>query len=123
MEPPSPSAGARAFSSSDSTAANPGRFGPSDRWAGHLRRYTRDALLRACAAANLQVERCEAWGFPVSALYHRHVYERHLVRHGPTRPARRQRPAMALLAALLQLDRLFVGVERGALGYLLLARR
>jgi hypothetical protein len=34
-----------------------------------------------------------------------------------------QRPAVAILGAALQVDRLFVGVERGALGYLLLARR
>ena len=106
-----------------SVPANPDRFGPSDRWAGHVRRYTRGALLATCGAAGLEVERCVAWGFPLSALYHRHVYERHLDRHGPSRPTRRQRPAMALLGALLQVDRLFVGVERGALGFLLLARR
>jgi hypothetical protein len=33
------------------------------------------------------------------------------------------RPAVAALGAALQLDRLFVGVESGALGYLLVARR
>jgi hypothetical protein len=75
------------------------------------------------AAAELAVTRCVAWGFPVSALYHRHVYERYVRRQGATQPQRRQRPALVLLAALLQLDRLFVGVERGSLGSLLLARR
>jgi SAM-dependent methyltransferase len=106
-----------------SVPADPARFGPSDRWAGHLRRYTRADLVTACAGAGLDVRRCLAWGFPVSALYHRHVYERRLARHGPFQPTRWQRPALAILGALLQLDRLFLGVERGALGYLLLAQR
>ena len=106
-----------------SVPRNPAWFGPSDRWAGHVRRYTRSALLRACEAGGLRVERCLAWGFPFSALYHRHVYGRLLDRHGPTAPKRWQRPAVAFLATLLQVDRLFVGIERGALGYLLLARR
>jgi SAM-dependent methyltransferase len=104
-----------------SVPANPKLYGPSDRWAGHVRRYTRPALLEACAAAGLTVHRCVGWGFPVSRLYHRHVYERYLGRHGPAAPQPRQRPLVMLAGALLQLDRLFVGVERGALGYLLLA--
>ncbi len=106
-----------------SVPANPDWFGPSDRWAGHLRRYSRAGLLDATAAVDLRVEKCVAWGFPVSALYHRHVYERHVDRHGAAEPKAWQRPAVALLRALLQIDRIFVGVERGALGYLLLARR
>jgi SAM-dependent methyltransferase len=99
------------------------RLGPSDRWAGHLRRYTREVLVGACERAGLHVERCVAWGFPFSALYHRHLYERRLDRHGAAPPRRWERPVLAALSLLLQVDRLFVGVERGALGYLLLARR
>lgn len=106
-----------------SVPADPELFGPSDEWAGHFRRYSRGALLDVCAAAGIVVERCSAWGFPLSRLYHRHVYERYLDRHGPSRPGGRHRPLVALLGALLQVDRLFVGVERGALGYLLLATR
>jgi SAM-dependent methyltransferase len=106
-----------------SVPANPAWFGPSDRWAGHRRRYSGSVLLGVAAAADLRVEKCVPWGFPVSALYHRHVYERHVDRHGAAAPKTWQRPAVALLRALLQIDRLFVGVERGALGYLLLARR
>jgi hypothetical protein len=71
----------------------------------------------------LTVERCVAWGFPVSALYHRTIYERHLDRRGAAPATARQRPAVAVLRALLQLDRLFLGHEHGALGYLVLARR
>jgi SAM-dependent methyltransferase len=99
------------------------RLGPSDRWAGHLRRYTRSKLLNVCARAGLRVDRCVAWGFPFSALYHRHLYERRLDRHGAAPPRRWERPALAVLGLVLQVDRLFVGVERGALGYLLLATR
>jgi SAM-dependent methyltransferase len=106
-----------------SVPANPKLFGPSDVWAGHVRRYTRPALIDACTAAGFEVVRCVGWGFPVSRLYHRHVYERYLNRRGPARPARRQKPLVTLLGVALQLDRLFVGVERGALGYLALAQR
>jgi SAM-dependent methyltransferase len=106
-----------------SVPANPKLYGPSDEWAGHVRRYSRAELLDVCTAAGLTVRRCSAWGFPLSRLYHRHVYERYLDRHGPTRPNGRHRPLIAAVGAVLQVDRLFVGVERGALGYLLLATR
>jgi SAM-dependent methyltransferase len=106
-----------------SVPANPKLYGASDIWAGHVRRYTRPALIDACTSAGFVVERCLGWGFPVARLYHRHVYERYLDRRGPAPPARRQQPLVRLLGGLLQLDRLFVGVERGALGYLALARR
>jgi SAM-dependent methyltransferase len=105
-----------------SVPANPKLYGSSDAWAGHVRRYTRPALIDACTSAGLTVERCLGWGFPVSRLYHRYVYERYLDRRGPAQPARRQKPLVSFLGAVLQLDRLFVGVERGALGYLALAR-
>jgi ubiquinone/menaquinone biosynthesis C-methylase UbiE len=106
-----------------SVPADPKRFGPSDRWAGHVRRYSRQELLSACEAGGFTVERCRAWGFPFAALYHRYLYERRLDRHGASAPRRWERPAIAVLSAILQIDRLFVGVERGALGYLLLATR
>jgi SAM-dependent methyltransferase len=106
-----------------SVPANPKLYGPSDVWAGHVRRYTRRELLEACSAAGFTVHRCLGWGFPVSRLYHRHVYERYLDRRGPAGPERRHGPFIALVGALIQLDRLFVGVERGALGYLALATR
>jgi SAM-dependent methyltransferase len=106
-----------------SVPANPALFGPSDQWAGHVRRYTRPALIDACTSAGLRVNQCVGWGFPFSRLYHRHLYERYLDRHGPSRPGGRHRHLVAAVGALLQVDRLFVGVERGALGYLLLATR
>jgi SAM-dependent methyltransferase len=106
-----------------SVPANPGYLGPSDRWAGHVRRYTRERLLDAVSSAGLTVERCDAWGFPVSTLYHRYAYDPRLARRGAAPPGRGSGPALAVLGLLLYLDRLFVGVERGALGYLLLARK
>lgn len=106
-----------------SVPADPSRFGPSDRWAGHLRRYSREELRAACELGGFAVRRCVAWGFPFSALYHRHLYERRLDRHGTAPPRRWERPALAVLSLILQVDRLFLGVERGALGYLLLASR
>jgi SAM-dependent methyltransferase len=106
-----------------SVPRNPAWFGPVDHWAGHVRRYRRPDLTGALEGAELRVERCTPWGFPVAALYHRTVYGRYLERRGPAAPTRRHGPALGLLRAALQLDRLFVGWERGALGYLFVARR
>jgi SAM-dependent methyltransferase len=106
-----------------SVPANPSRFGPTDEWAGHKRRYTRPALLDLCASAGLEVESLRPWGFPVSSLYERHLYTPRLARVGPVPPSRYLRPAVAALGLALQVDRLFVGIERGALGYLLRARK
>ena len=107
-----------------SVPAHPSWFGPSDEWAGHVRRYTREALTAACAAAGLDVARCAGWGFPVSAAYHCWVYDKRASRlAGAEGGSRARRAALAVLKVALELDRLFVGVERGALGYLLLARR
>jgi SAM-dependent methyltransferase len=106
-----------------SVPANPARFGPSDRWAGHVRRYTKPLLVGVCEESGFGVARCVGWGFPVSALYHRHLYERRLDRQGSAPTRRWERLALGALSAALQVDRLFVGVERGALGYLLLAKR
>jgi SAM-dependent methyltransferase len=108
-----------------SVPAHPEWFGPSDEWAGHVRRYTREALLAACDASGLHVIRCAGWGFPVSAAYHRWIYDRRAARlaeeNGP--PPARRRAVLGVLKVALQLDRLFLGVDRGALGFLLLAQR
>lgn len=88
-----------------------------------LRDRLAGSVVEACASTGFIVHHCLGWGFPFSRLYHRHVYERYLDRHGPVRPDGRRRPLVAAVGALLQVDRLFVGVERGALGYLLLATR
>src|SRR4029450_14114602 len=56
-----------------SVPANPKLYGPSDRWAGHVRRYTRPALLDACSAAGPVVHRCVGWGVPGCRVYPRPV--------------------------------------------------
>jgi SAM-dependent methyltransferase len=98
-------------------------FGPSDHWAGHVRRYSSERLVDLCHDAGLRVETLRGWGFPASALYHRHIYEPRLVRCGEVRATDAPRLARTALRAVLQVDRLFVGMRRGALGYLVLARR
>jgi ubiquinone/menaquinone biosynthesis C-methylase UbiE len=104
-----------------SVPRNPAWFSPSDEWAGHFRRYTRTELESRVTTAGLEVVTCKAWGFPISALYHRTVFEWVVARRATSSaPLRAGSP---ILSALLRLDRLFVGRERGALGYILAARR
>ncbi len=91
-------------------------------WAGHVRRYTRGELVDVVGAAGLRIERVRPWGFPASSLYHRYLYDRRLERVGAVNPGDAARPVLLALRVLLSVDRLFVGVERGALGYLVLAR-
>ena len=95
-----------------SVPANPARFGPSDRWAGHMRRYSRPSWSTPCAPAGSGAA-LRSLGLPVSALYHRHLYERRLDRHGARPAGLWERPALAVLSLLLQVDRLFVGRRAG----------
>jgi SAM-dependent methyltransferase len=104
-----------------SVPRNPNWFSRSDRWAGHFRRYTRAQLVERVEWAGLEIASCNPWGFPVSSLYHRTVFEWVVARRVTTSaPLRAGSP---ILANLLRLDRHFVGHERGALGYILIARR
>jgi SAM-dependent methyltransferase len=105
-----------------SVPRNPAYFGPSDVWAGHVRRYTRTGLISLVEAAGLEVERCVPWGFPFSSVYHRRLYEPRLRRSGPRPVGAAGGIALRVLGVLLQADRLFVGVEPGALGLLLRGR-
>ena len=103
-----------------SVPAHPAWFGASDRWAGHKRRYTREALARAIEVAGLRLEHLRPWGFPMSALYHRAVFDRRAA--ALANEEREHRVAKSVLRTALLVDRLFVGVEKGCLGYLALAR-
>ncbi len=100
---------------------NPAWFSGSDVWAGHVRRYTRAELESRVTRAGFQVVVCKPWGFPISALFHRTVFE-WIVARGPGATAP-HRLGGRVLSVLLKLDRLFVGRERGALGYLVIATR
>jgi SAM-dependent methyltransferase len=98
-------------------------FGPSAEWAGHVRHYSEERLRNLCKGAGLRIEALRAWGFPACSFYHRHLYEPRLMRRGAERATNAPRLARAMLSGVLQLDRLFVGVRRGAVGLLVLARR
>ena len=96
----------------------------SDRWAGHVRRYTRATLTQARSKMpGSCVEEVRPWGFPMSAL----LPPRRSTTRGPPalaeRRARARGSRRACFVPSLTIDRLFVGVERGCLGYLALARR
>jgi SAM-dependent methyltransferase len=103
-----------------SVPAHPDWFGVSDRWAGHARRYTRETLTRAIEDAGFELDVIRPWGFPMSALYHRALYDK----RAPViaTDGKQRRVALRLLRVVLQVDRVFVGVERGCLGYLARAR-
>jgi ubiquinone/menaquinone biosynthesis C-methylase UbiE len=103
-----------------SVPAHPKWFGASDRWAGHVRRYTLGSLTRAIEGAGLVLECTRPWGFPMSAFYHRAIYDKRAATLAAD--ARNHRTAKSVLRVALAIDRLFVGVERGCLGYLALAR-
>jgi SAM-dependent methyltransferase len=102
-----------------SVPRNPAWFSSSDEWAGHFRRYTRAGLECTVTRAGFEVLSCKAWGFPISSLYHRTLFEWIVARRATSSaPLRAGSP---ILSALLRLDRKFVGYERGALGYILVA--
>ena len=103
-----------------SVPAHPAWFGASDRWAGHVRRYTNAALTSAIGDAGPVLDRLRPWGFPMSALYHRAIYDKRAANLAVD--GREHRVVKRLLGAALAIDRLFVGVERGCLGYLAVAR-
>ena len=102
-----------------SVPAHPEWFGPSDRWAGHVRRYERDRLEDVIRDAGLTLVELRPWGFPVAAAYHRLVYDKRASSVATSEGSRDW--AKRALRVALRLDRLFVGIERGCLGYLALA--
>ena len=103
-----------------SVPAHPTWFGASDRWAGHVRRYTRSTLTIAIDDAGFVLERLRPWGFPMSALYHRAIYDKRAA--GLATDGRQHQLAKTILGVVLAVDRLFVGIEYGCLGYLAVAR-
>lgn len=65
--------------------AHPERFGPSDVWAGHFRRYRRSDLERLAREAGLSVHRLICFGFPLGNLVEpvrSQVHARRLRREG-----------------------------------------
>ncbi len=120
--------------------AHPRRFGASDAWAGHFRRYDRERLVRLAAGAGLEIERLLCYGFPLGNLIEpvRNLLNRRRLARDPAlgraeRTARSgiertaehrlrwlARPALIAPFGWLQLP--FLGTGLGT-GFLLLARR
>ncbi|MCB0881609.1 MAG: class I SAM-dependent methyltransferase [Thermoleophilia bacterium] len=109
-----------------SVPAGPFRYDWTDRWAGHRRRYTPEGLEALLADAGLVSVDVYAWGFPVTGLYHRHVYRpmlrRRLLRGGDADMGAPPALAGRVLRAALSLDRLFLGRRPGYMGLLATAR-
>ena len=113
-----------------SVPANPWRYDWADHWAGHQRRYTEDGLVDLMLDGGLTAIEVTAWGFPLTGLYHRFIYERFLRRQLRRSPASGsngdQRPPQTLLRVVricLEFDTLFLGRRPGYLGFLVAARR
>jgi SAM-dependent methyltransferase len=51
-----------------SVPARKQRWGPTDDWAGHVRRYERDELMALLASSGLELQALECYGFPASNL-------------------------------------------------------
>jgi SAM-dependent methyltransferase len=91
--------------------AHPGRFGPSDVWAGHFRRYRRSDLECLARGAGLVIKRLICFGFPLGNLVEpvrSRVHARRLQREGSIPTAQRtarsgiQRGIEAKLAPLFR---------------------
>lgn len=89
--------------------AHPHRFGASDEWAGHYRRYRRRDLERLAAAAGLEVERLICFAFPLGNLIepvrnrvnHRRLARERLSRAERTARSGVERPLERHLRAVL----------------------
>ena len=110
--------------------AGPGRTDWTDEWAGHFRRYDAVGLEGLLRVAGFGAVEVRGWGFPVTGLYHRHVYSRMLRRRldrgeeglggaagGATGLAAR------VLRGLLEIDTPFTGRFPGWFGLIATARR
>jgi SAM-dependent methyltransferase len=113
-----------------SVPANPWRYDWVDHWVGHRRRYTRDGFEQLMALAGLERIEVIPWGFPLSGLYHRVVYERMVRRRieSPIPGKLAEGAGSSLLLrrltrAALELDTLFLGRRPGYFGLLATAHR
>lgn len=129
-----------------SVPAHPKRWNPADVWAGHFRRYTRQALSDLATASGLEVTSILGYGYPLANIMEHlaaPIYARQLhtldasgvgksERTGAsgsdrrllTRlwPVYRTFPLRHLVRSALALQRKSVGADRG-IGYILVARK
>lgn len=52
-----------------SVPAHAGRWGATDVWAGHVRRYEREDLVNRVTEAGLRIRRLECYGFPLANVF------------------------------------------------------
>lgn len=113
-----------------SVPADPFKYDWVDRWAGHRRRYTADGLHDLLAGAGLVDVAITGWGFPLTGLYHRHVYRpmlrRRIAAAGSAAggaPSTAQRVISPLVRRAFELDTLFMGRTAAHFGLIATARR
>jgi len=114
--------------------AHPHLWSPVDEWAGHVRRYTRDALETMFRKKGFIIDRCSYWGFPLVRLYDRMIYRPMVygkIKHpGKTdsRPGsvfsgwQKSRGLHGFISLLFTFDHLFSRLPFG-IGLLLVARK
>ncbi len=129
-----------------STPAHPSRWNAADVWAGHVRRYTKELLIRSIQDAGYTVETVECYGFPLANImehWRARAYGKMLKTNakigktlndltdesGSDRsvesrfwPLFSSIPAVAAMRVFCQLQRPFVKTELGN-GFLVVARK
>ncbi|MFN8111537.1 MAG: methyltransferase domain-containing protein, partial [Thermoleophilia bacterium] len=107
--------------------AGPHRMDWTDTWAGHRRRYAAPQLTELLRAGGFVRVDVRGWGFPLTGLYHRHVYAPMLRRRvdagRPGLGGGAPRGAARILRMALELDTPFIGRAPGWFGLLATARR
>lgn len=122
------------------------KWGPSDEWAGHVRRYEDDEFRNLIESQDLKIEAFENYGFPlmpaVDAIRRRHYSDAMQRKAGTTSEGKSQNTAesgvdrtnldkiysfcktpvgLAMMAGALQLQKMFLNGSRGD-GFLVVAR-
>lgn len=112
-----------------SVPANPWRYDWFDHWVGHRRRYTPEGVAELMSGAGLERVDVISWGFPLTGLYHRLVYERLLrrrviaARAGTPPTNAPPRWLVRLARAAFDIDTLFLRRRPGYFGLLVVARK
>lgn len=115
-----------------SVPLGPDLWDDSDVWAGHVKRYLRDELVKLFEGEGFEVTETRAWGFPLGRLYHRLLFAPWVQRtagkareEGGANWASRaagSRQLVGLAARVLQFDELFSRWDWGR-GIVLSGRR
>lgn len=115
-----------------SVPLNPKLWDESDEWAGHVKRYRKDELVRLLEEAGFVIDEVRTWGFPLGRIYHRLLFGPWVKRtaameatacavRADTRAAA-NRVLVEYVAGLLRVDELFSNTSLGR-GIVVAARR